>query len=160
MKQTAATQNRQVRQVVSDVGDAAGEGVVAGEKVFESGPLVLDARHHRIEAELGGATLERRGVPSRQQSDADARALGQLECQAVADVEAKQGVSAAVVVEATVGEHAVDVAEQPVQLDGVTGQLRIARDRHHRLRRARLPTGRGGGGDLPAAHRSRTRRAR
>ena len=101
-------------------------------EVLERLGLVAGAQGHAVELQLQGAALDRRRPASAEQSDADSGAPQQLEGEAVVNVEglglhrlAFAGRGAAVD-QAAVGEHAVDVADEPLDPEGALTQLAFA----------------------------------
>ena len=156
--EAAAGEHRQVEEVVADVGDPLGLDAVLGEELGEGGALVGAVEDDGVERQLAGARRERRGAAPGEDADLEPGALRQLERQAVADVEDLELLAPGAVDQAAVGEHAVDVEEQPLQGPRRGGRTR--RSDSASLRTAPAPRGRGGGRSLRAARRRRRRRAR
>src|SRR5204862_4594351 len=59
-------------------------------------------------------------------ADLESGALRELQSQTILDVEGRHRLAVGAVVETPVGEHAVDVAEQPTQASGALDELLVA----------------------------------
>ncbi len=124
--QRRTTEDRKVGKIVTDEGDAPGYGLVAGEKLIENRAFVAGTEHDVVDPELGGTLLEgSRSTPGKE-CDLETGALGELEPEAVTDIELFDLLAASCVEQAAVGEHTVDVENQPFEAfraaceDGVT----------------------------------------
>ena len=116
--QAAGTEHREIEEVVGEVGDLAGVELVTREEVAEGVELVLATLQHLVEAEIAAALLDDRARAGGEDADFDSRSGQQLDAETVAHVEDLDDFAFGVEPEPAVGEHAVDVEEEPLDLRG------------------------------------------
>src|SRR5471032_2252113 len=108
-------QDRQVHDIVADEADLVGRDAELGQQRVERRELVVAALVHMADAEVGRAPGHLRRNARADDGRLHARFLQQLDAEAVVDVEGFQRLAVGAVMQAAVGEHAVDVEDH--QLD-------------------------------------------
>src|SRR5471032_2694924 len=133
-----AAQYRQVDDVVADEAGLVGGDAELSEQRVERRELVVAALVHVADAEVGRAPGHLRRDARADDGRLHAGLLQQLDAEAVVDVEGLQRLAVGAVVQAAVGQHAVDVEDhQPdlggarhvLELVGVLHQITLARVR-------------------------------
>src|SRR5471030_2498841 len=111
-------QDRQVDDVVADEADLLGRKAQLVQQRVEGRELVVAALVHVADAEVGRALGHLRRNARADDGRLHARLLQQLDAEAVVDVEGFQRLAVGAVVQAAVGEHAVDVEDHQLDLGG------------------------------------------
>src|SRR5471030_187088 len=113
-----AAQDRQVDDVVADEADLLGRKAQLVQQRVEGRELVMAALVHVGDAKVGRALGHLRRNARADDGRLHARLLQQLDAEAVVDVEGFQRLAVGAVVQAAVGEHAVDVEDHQLDLGG------------------------------------------
>src|SRR5471032_907464 len=113
-----AAQDRQVDDVVADEADLLGRNAQLVQQRVEGRELVMAALVHVGDAKVGRALGHLRRNARADDGRLHARLLQQLDAEAVVDVEGFQRLAVGAVVQAAVGEHAVDVEDHQLDLGG------------------------------------------